>query len=101
MPVGWRSWFVAGCVHPDYGFKPGPSQWIFLMQKIDSVKCYGYTACKRSLECLFGLGALDKIKFLSSVLYRHSSGASLYERKWASKLLVTIDIPPNWYHTKK
>ncbi|GFW32902.1 hypothetical protein TNCV_1774681 [Trichonephila clavipes] len=25
---------------------------------------YDYVACKRYLECLFGLGALDKIKFL-------------------------------------
>ncbi|GFY35111.1 hypothetical protein TNCV_5044861 [Trichonephila clavipes] len=31
---------------------------------------YDYTACKRSLECLFGLGALDKIKNPSTGSHR-------------------------------
>ncbi|GFU24508.1 hypothetical protein TNCV_2264671 [Trichonephila clavipes] len=38
------------------GFDPSPSRWIF------SGMSYDYTACKRSLEYLFGLEALGKIK---------------------------------------
>ncbi|GFU89160.1 hypothetical protein TNCV_2896081 [Trichonephila clavipes] len=33
-----------------------------MTQKIDSGLSYDYTACKISLECLFGLSALGKIK---------------------------------------
>ncbi|GFX93601.1 hypothetical protein TNCV_1587781 [Trichonephila clavipes] len=45
-----------------------PSLWVRSRpQSIDSLTVfmlYGYAACKRSLKCLFGLGALGKIKFL-------------------------------------
>ncbi|GFV52466.1 HTH_Tnp_Tc3_2 domain-containing protein [Trichonephila clavipes] len=50
---------------------------------------FDYTACKRCLECLFSLGALDKIKIRSTVLHRQSSGTSLWGENCASKLLMT------------
>ncbi|GFV68964.1 hypothetical protein TNCV_3988811 [Trichonephila clavipes] len=43
MLAGWRGWFVAGILHPRLRVRPGPSQWIFMMQKIDD-----YAACKRA-----------------------------------------------------
>ncbi|GFT74025.1 hypothetical protein TNCV_3707611 [Trichonephila clavipes] len=50
---------------------------------------YDYTACKRSLECLFGLGALGKIKSQ----YRFaSSGACLWRGNWALKLFAVTGI---------
>ncbi|GFW69972.1 hypothetical protein TNCV_1404251 [Trichonephila clavipes] len=36
---------------------------------------YDYTAWKKSFECLSGLGALGKIKIVSTVSHRQSSGA--------------------------
>ncbi|GFV72571.1 hypothetical protein TNCV_4084711 [Trichonephila clavipes] len=49
---------------------------------------YDYTACERSRECLFGLGALGKIKILLQTLIVKSSGASL----WVVKITCG-----NWY----
>ncbi|GFV21866.1 hypothetical protein TNCV_4525531 [Trichonephila clavipes] len=53
---------------------------------------YDYTACKRSLECLFGLGALGKIKKPSAVSHRQSLGATLWGKNWVPKLTVVIGI---------
>ncbi|GFT26630.1 hypothetical protein TNCV_3604401 [Trichonephila clavipes] len=62
---------------------------------------YGYVACTRSFECLFGLGALGEIEFPRAVLYHQRSGAYLRGGNWASKWLVVIGIPPIWCCTKK
>ncbi|GFX53685.1 hypothetical protein TNCV_1596311 [Trichonephila clavipes] len=51
-----------------------------------------YAACKRSLACRFGLGALGKIKIPSKALYSQSSGAYLHRGNWTSKLPAAIDI---------
>ncbi|GFS89092.1 integrase catalytic domain-containing protein [Trichonephila clavipes] len=53
---------------------------------------YYNAACKKSIEYPFGLGALDKIKFLSTTSPRQSSGAFLWGGTWASKLLAAIGI---------
>ncbi|GFV43084.1 hypothetical protein TNCV_5027741 [Trichonephila clavipes] len=52
---------------------------------------HDYTACKRSLECLFGLGDLGKLN-LSAGSLRQSSSASLLGGDWVSELLAVIDI---------
>ncbi|GFV09554.1 hypothetical protein TNCV_3159511 [Trichonephila clavipes] len=62
---------------------------------------YNYAACKKSLEFKFGLVALGKIEFLSSVSHRQSSGASLWGGNWTSKLLAEVDIPPLLFCAKK
>ncbi|GFW17571.1 transposable element Tcb1 transposase [Trichonephila clavipes] len=62
---------------------------------------YDYTACKRSLECLFGLSALGKIKNPIADSHRQSLGASLWEGNCASKLLAVIGITYMWSHAKK
>ncbi|GFS70880.1 DUF1758 domain-containing protein [Trichonephila clavipes] len=48
---------------------------------------YDYTACKRSPECLLGVGANP-----STGLHRQSSSASLWGGKWVLKLLAVIGI---------
>ncbi|GFU88822.1 hypothetical protein TNCV_4444991 [Trichonephila clavipes] len=53
---------------------------------------HDYAECKRSLECLFGLGAYGKIKILSTVSHRQSSGASFWGGNSESKLPVLIGI---------
>ncbi|GFY08816.1 hypothetical protein TNCV_4660091 [Trichonephila clavipes] len=65
---------------------PGPSRWIFKKPTV------AMSHVKDPLECPFGLGALGKIKFLSSILHRQSSRASLWGGSWASKLLAAIGI---------
>ncbi|GFS77137.1 HTH_Tnp_Tc3_2 domain-containing protein [Trichonephila clavipes] len=72
-----------------------------MIQKIDNGHSPDYVACKRSLECLFGLDALRKIKILSKVSHRQSSGAFLWGENWASKLFAVIGIRLIWCHTKK
>ncbi|GFW53817.1 hypothetical protein TNCV_3939111 [Trichonephila clavipes] len=63
---------------------------------------HDYVEYKRSLEDLFGLGVLGKIKFLSTVSHRKSSGFSLWEGNWMSKLpVVVIGNLPIWCRTKK
>ncbi|GFY24224.1 hypothetical protein TNCV_1012751 [Trichonephila clavipes] len=61
---------------------------------------YDYTACKRSLECLFGLGALGKInskyRFTSSKLRCLPLG-----RKLVVKTTCSDWYPPVWSRTKK
>ncbi|GFT32069.1 hypothetical protein TNCV_3468861 [Trichonephila clavipes] len=49
-------------------------------RKPTAATSYDYTAYKRSLECLFGLGVLGK------------SGVSLCGGNWASKLPAVIGI---------
>ncbi|GFV30005.1 hypothetical protein TNCV_3100821 [Trichonephila clavipes] len=61
---------------------------------------YDCVACKRSLESLFGLGALGKINFLRTILHRQSSGVSFPGGNWPSKLHAAIGIPPIWCRTK-
>ncbi|GFW70357.1 hypothetical protein TNCV_4914771 [Trichonephila clavipes] len=39
---------------------------------------HGYAVCKRSLECLSGLGAFGKIKILNTVSHRQSSDVFLW-----------------------
>ncbi|GFU33095.1 hypothetical protein TNCV_4156421 [Trichonephila clavipes] len=53
---------------------------------------YDYVACKKSPECPFDLGAHGKIKLLSTISHRQSSGASLSGGNWTSKLLEAIGI---------
>ncbi|GFT04115.1 hypothetical protein TNCV_3346551 [Trichonephila clavipes] len=54
---------------------------------------YDYAACKKYPGVsVFGLGALINIKFISSILHRQSSGASLWGGIWASKLPAAIGI---------
>ncbi|GFU75009.1 hypothetical protein TNCV_3752601 [Trichonephila clavipes] len=55
---------------------------------------YDYTACKRSLECLFDLGALGK----SKSLYRFASSEL---RKRGVKITSGDWYPPLRYGTKK
>ncbi|GFV67672.1 hypothetical protein TNCV_4623521 [Trichonephila clavipes] len=49
---------------------------------------YDYVARKSSLECLFGLGALDKIKVPGTISHRQTSGAFL----WGGKLVFKIAL---------
>ncbi|GFS74443.1 hypothetical protein TNCV_784801 [Trichonephila clavipes] len=58
---------------------------------------YDYTACKSSLECLFDLGALGKMKLLSLVSHRQSSVASLMGGNWTSKVLTAIGIACDFF----
>ncbi|GFX02300.1 hypothetical protein TNCV_2284691 [Trichonephila clavipes] len=53
---------------------------------------HDYAACRRALECPFGLGALRKIKILSTVSHRQSSSAFFWGGKWASKSPPAIGI---------
>ncbi|GFT57120.1 hypothetical protein TNCV_1691641 [Trichonephila clavipes] len=53
---------------------------------------YYYAACKRSLEYLFGLGALDKIKFLEQVRISSELRCLLLGRKLSIKITCG-----NWY----
>ncbi|GFV59716.1 hypothetical protein TNCV_1907871 [Trichonephila clavipes] len=62
---------------------------------------HDYAACKRSLECLFGLGALSKLKFQSMDSHRQSSGGSLWGGNWVSKLPSAIGVPPIGCRIKK
>ncbi|GFV87721.1 hypothetical protein TNCV_780051 [Trichonephila clavipes] len=89
MPAGWRLWFVTG-LFPRLRVQPDPSWWIFMIQKIDSGHVNDYTACKRSLESLFGL-LLGKL-CPSRSSHRQSSGASHWEGKCESKLHAVIGI---------
>ncbi|GFV53149.1 hypothetical protein TNCV_756591 [Trichonephila clavipes] len=63
-----------------------------MIQKIDSGHVVGLYGVRNSLECLFGLGTLSKIKILSSVLHRQTSGAFLWGGNWASKVRTVVDI---------
>ncbi|GFT25299.1 hypothetical protein TNCV_181491 [Trichonephila clavipes] len=77
------------------GFDPGPSQWIFMMQKIDSAMSYDYTTLKRFLEFLFNLNALSKIKFPST----NFASAEFRCLPLGKKLGVKI-TSSNWYRLK-
>ncbi|GFY25580.1 hypothetical protein TNCV_2487001 [Trichonephila clavipes] len=48
-----------------------------LCRKSAASMSYDYADCKRSLQYLFGLGALAKIKFLSKISHRQSLRTSL------------------------
>ncbi|GFT99600.1 hypothetical protein TNCV_114791 [Trichonephila clavipes] len=61
-------------------------------RKSKAVMSDDYIVCKRSLECLFGLGALRKIKILVQVHSIRAIGASLWREIWATKLLAVIGI---------
>ncbi|GFV22077.1 hypothetical protein TNCV_4527621 [Trichonephila clavipes] len=50
-------------------------------------------ACKKSLECPFGLGTLDRIKFLSTISHRQSSGTSLWGGNYEFEPSTTKDPP--------
>ncbi|GFW70903.1 phosphatidylinositol-glycan biosynthesis class F protein [Trichonephila clavipes] len=61
---------------------------------------YDYTPCKRSLECLFGLSVLGKMKSW----YRFASSELRclpLERKLGLKMTCGNWYPPIWCHTKK
>ncbi|GFU91460.1 hypothetical protein TNCV_2542281 [Trichonephila clavipes] len=62
---------------------------------------YDYVACKISLKCLFGLGALGKIKFLSRFRIVRAQVPSSGGENRRSKLFAPISIPPVWCRTKK
>ncbi|GFW47640.1 hypothetical protein TNCV_2828331 [Trichonephila clavipes] len=88
-PAGWRGWFAAPKVAGSTEAQVGGFSWC---RKSTAAMSYDYMASKRSLECLFDLKALAKIKFLSTTSHRQSSGASLWGGNWASKFLAVTGI---------
>ncbi|GFV58342.1 hypothetical protein TNCV_1806151 [Trichonephila clavipes] len=76
--AGRRSWFVAGLVRLRLQVRSRLKLEDFHDAENQVFMLYDYTACKRSLECLSGLGALGKIKFLGQVhIVRAQLGAFL------------------------
>ncbi|GFV38387.1 hypothetical protein TNCV_4958301 [Trichonephila clavipes] len=62
------------------------------MQKLTAPRSYDYVAFKRSLECLFGLGALGKIKFLVPFhIVRAQVTSSVEEKTGHQNYIVVID----------
>ncbi|GFT82479.1 hypothetical protein TNCV_3350551 [Trichonephila clavipes] len=57
---------------------------------------YDYVACKRSPECLFGLGALGKVKFQRTVFHCQSAGIGRVDSE--ERVSPTEGIPkfPRW-----
>ncbi|GFW34800.1 kelch domain-containing protein 3 [Trichonephila clavipes] len=91
---------LAFCIQ-DCGLNPSPSRWIFMMQKMDSgAMSYDYIACRRSLECLFGLGALIQIKSLYRFLSSEFNCLPSRE-KLSIKITCGDWYPPIWCCTKK
>ncbi|GFT01805.1 hypothetical protein TNCV_4206021 [Trichonephila clavipes] len=90
---GWRSWFVVDLLHPRLRVRPRPKSVDFYDAENRQRPCRMIKRhAKNPLKWPFGLGALGKIKFLSSISHRQSSSASLRGGNWASKLLATIGI---------
>ncbi|GFX39723.1 hypothetical protein TNCV_2104671 [Trichonephila clavipes] len=88
-----KRWLVAGLLYPRLRVRPRPKSVDFPVAKNRQRPCrMNMRHVKNPLECPFGLGALGKIKLLSSISHRQSSDASLWRGNWASKLLVAIDI---------
>ncbi|GFX51397.1 hypothetical protein TNCV_3103301 [Trichonephila clavipes] len=58
--AGCRDWFVAGLPHQRMRVRPRSKLVNFHDAEINAM-WYDYTACKRSPEYLFGLGALGKL----------------------------------------
>ncbi|GFW49600.1 hypothetical protein TNCV_2843811 [Trichonephila clavipes] len=80
MPVGWRSWFVAGLTRLELRVRPRPKSVDFLAVHIDSI--HVVQLCGMSLECLLGLGALraklnSYVGFASSEQWVHLSGEEI------------------------
>ncbi|GFV02535.1 hypothetical protein TNCV_5017031 [Trichonephila clavipes] len=55
----------------------------------------------KSPECLFGLGALGKIKFLVPLRLVKAQAHSSVEETDSQNPFAVIDVPPIWWHTKK
>ncbi|GFW94387.1 uncharacterized protein TNCV_1433221 [Trichonephila clavipes] len=88
-------------------FDPGPSRWVDFYdgKKSSESMSYDYVACIRTLEYLFGLGALDKIKYQGIpeedmgvckciVPLRH--GGTLNSRRAASPLVRLVEGEERW-----
>ncbi|GFW11294.1 hypothetical protein TNCV_3808141 [Trichonephila clavipes] len=69
-------------------------------RKSTAFMSYDYVACKKSLECPFGLDAIGKINYLSTISHRQSSSASLWAGNRASKLLPAIGTAYMVPHSK-
>ncbi|GFU33954.1 hypothetical protein TNCV_656201 [Trichonephila clavipes] len=77
-----------------YGFDPGPSRLIFMMQKIDIV----YVIRLSSIEFLFRLGVLGKIKHL--VQFRIIRAQVPPSGEAVGEIFVIIGISPMCWRTK-
>ncbi|GFV66063.1 hypothetical protein TNCV_1440701 [Trichonephila clavipes] len=75
VPTGWRSWFVDGLLPPRLWVRSRPNLVDFHDAENRQRPCRMIMRhLKNPLEHPFGLGALGKIKFLSSISHRQSSG---------------------------
>ncbi|GFW58954.1 hypothetical protein TNCV_2830601 [Trichonephila clavipes] len=85
-----RGWFVAALLHSRFRVRPRPKSVDFHdAEKSTVAMSYDYTECKRSLECLFDLSVLNKIK-PGTGLHRQSSSASLCGENWMPKLPSSV-----------
>ncbi|GFW11622.1 hypothetical protein TNCV_42571 [Trichonephila clavipes] len=97
--VAWLfcSWLSAPKVE---GLIPAQVGGFLRYRKSTVAMSYHYTACKRSLECLFGLDALGKIK--SGYRFASSESRCLpLERKMGVKFTSGTWYPPIGRRTKK
>ncbi|GFS69208.1 hypothetical protein TNCV_4010501 [Trichonephila clavipes] len=97
---GGRSWFVNGLDAYGYVFDLNPSQWVFMMQKIDNGHVSWLCDMLKSPRVPICLGCKNKI--LSKVSHCLSLGAGLpLGRKLRVKIKRGDWYPPTWCHTKK
>ncbi|GFX57958.1 hypothetical protein TNCV_3069251 [Trichonephila clavipes] len=96
--AGWRGWFVAGLLRSRLWIPPRLKSVDFHDAENRQWPCR--TACKRYLECLFGLGAFEKIiskyRFASSELKCLPLG-----RKLGVKITCGDWYPPIWCRSEK
>ncbi|GFX08028.1 hypothetical protein TNCV_1237091 [Trichonephila clavipes] len=90
MPAGWSSWFVACLLYPRLRVRPRPKSVDF--PDVENLQ-WPYRMIirheKDPLSVRFAWMLSEKLNSLQ-ISHRHSSGASLWRRNWASKLLAVI-----------
>ncbi|GFU30985.1 hypothetical protein TNCV_3953231 [Trichonephila clavipes] len=93
--AGWRGWFVTGLLYPGLRVRPRPKSVDFHDAENRQ------WPCRRSLECLFSLDTLDKIKN-SSIDSQSSELRCLpLGRKLSFKITCSDYCPPIRCRTKK
>ncbi|GFU83659.1 hypothetical protein TNCV_1411971 [Trichonephila clavipes] len=79
MPTGWRGWFITVLLNLRFRVRPRPKSVDFHDAENRQRPCRMIMRhVKNCLECLFGFGALGKIKFLEPSSHRQSSGAAVW-----------------------